>query len=100
MLARTLGRTLDELGTTMSASEFMAHWDDYRRDPWGGLRDDLNTAHIVKAVANYAGKMRKESIEYADAVDILRYETDKLLNPREHEVAESDPATFLKQIHK
>ena len=102
MLARTLGRTLDELGDSMSAAEFLDHWDDYQRDPWGGLRDDLNTAHITKSIANYAGKMRKDSLEYRDAVDVLRYETDKLLNPQEHEAPEKeiDPATFLATIHK
>jgi hypothetical protein len=30
-----MGRTVDELGATMSPQEFLAHHADYHREPWG-----------------------------------------------------------------
>ena len=61
MLARTLGRTVDELAQTMSAQEFGAHFADYQREPWGSAKVwDVLFAHlcavVVEASPKYAGK--------------------------------------------
>lgn len=90
MLARTLGRTLHELGETMSCNEFMDHWYDYQRNPWGERRADLHAALISQTVANYAGKMRKQAGELKDF----------LLDFDPKEEVEMDPETFIKNFHK
>lgn len=51
-LARTLGRTLEELGETCSAWEFGLHQADYETSPWGPLREDLAAGVIASTLAN------------------------------------------------
>lgn len=92
MLARTLGRTLDELGQTMSAAEFSEHWDDYRRSPWGERRADLHAALVAQTTANYAGKMRKDAAKLTDF--LLEFE------PRGEAEPEPDPAAFFGPLLK
>ena len=59
MLARTLGRTLLELGHSMTAAEFGEHQDEYARYPWGALRDDYRTALICWTIHSTSGKQMK-----------------------------------------
>lgn len=92
MLARTLGRTLDELGQTMSVAEFAEHWEDYRRSPWGERRADIHAALIAQTTANYAGKMRKEAAKLTEF--LIDFE-----KPGEPET-ELDPATFFGPLLK
>lgn len=87
MLARTLGRTLDELGQTMSAAEFADHWSDYRRSPWGDRRADIHAAQISQTIVNWAGKVSKETAQLSDC--LLDFEREE-----EPEV-EIDPAAFF-----
>lgn len=91
MLARTLGRTLHELGQTMSSSEFADHWQDYVLSPWGEKRDEIHAALISQTIANYAGKVRKDPAELSEFS--LRF------GPEEPQ-KEVDPATFLEQFKK
>lgn len=49
-LARTLGRTLEELGHTMSAEEFALHVADYEREPWGDERNAMELAAVRRSV--------------------------------------------------
>lgn len=92
MLARTLGRTLDELGQTMSAAEFADHWDDYTYRPWGDRRADIRTALLAQQIANYAGKMRKDPAKLTDF--LLDFERQP--EPE----SEPDPAAFFGQFLK
>ena len=50
-MTRTLGRTLQELGETMTAQEFALHWEEYQREPWGDVRVDVAGAVIARTLA-------------------------------------------------
>ena len=52
LLARSMGRTLDELGRTCSAEEFGLWAALYEVEPWGPLRDDLAAGVIASTIAN------------------------------------------------
>ena len=52
LLARTLGRTVQELGETMAAQEF-GYWQaEYQREPWGDFRADLGAGLVAATLAN------------------------------------------------
>ncbi len=54
-LALRLGRTLGELGRTLSASE-LKMWIEYdRRSPIGDIRGDIQAAQVAAAVFNSRG---------------------------------------------
>lgn len=48
-LARALGRTLNELGATMSADEFSLHYQDFCLEPWGDARLAVEMAALRSA---------------------------------------------------
>lgn len=52
MLARTLGRTLQELAESITAEEYGLWLAEYRRSPWGDLRDDVRFGIVAATVAN------------------------------------------------
>lgn len=52
LLARALGRTLAELGETLSAEEFALWLADYARSPWGPERADVGPAIVASTIAN------------------------------------------------
>jgi len=52
MLARDLGRTVDELGETMSPQEFLAHHADYQREPWGSRTVVVMLAQVCVILCN------------------------------------------------
>ncbi len=91
-LALAFGCTLQELGDRMTAREFDLWIAKYRRHPWGEQRADLRAGIIAAAVANYAGKMRKEGTPPAVPTDFMPYvdkptaepETDEEPDPMEH----------------
>lgn len=67
-LALRFGRTLDELGSTMSSAEFSLWLQFYEENPWDG--EWLRTGMVCSTIANYAGKQR---IETADADSPFNY---------------------------
>jgi len=75
-LALRLGRTLEELGRTMSAAEFALWLELYREEPWDDSRDDLRAGIIAATVANYAGKVRKEGVQPATPLDFMPFVAD------------------------
>jgi hypothetical protein len=89
-LCRTLGRTLGELGATMSSQEFSVWMDEYAREPWGDNRADLHAAMLGATIANHAGKMRKQPAKL----------TEFLLDFRRTEEKESDPAEFFDMLNR
>lgn len=72
-LALQLGRTLHELGETMTAEEFGLWAALYRLDPWGEQRADLRSAVVAATVANYAGMTRSKSAGPAKPADFMPY---------------------------
>jgi hypothetical protein len=94
MLARTLGRTLDELGRTMSAAEFADHLADYLREPWGDRRADLQAALVSHTVATFAGKTLKDGAPPPLSDFLLDF------NREAKAPAEPDPASFFGQLLK
>lgn len=51
-LALQLGRTVNELTSTLDAAELVEWMAFYRLDPWGGYRTDLAAATIAATMAN------------------------------------------------
>ena len=51
-MARSLGRTLEELGETCSANEFGLWQALYAQDPWGSVRIDVAGAVVAATIAN------------------------------------------------
>lgn len=51
-LARTLGRTVQELGETLTAEEFAMWQAEYQREPWGEFRIDLAGGVMASTLAN------------------------------------------------
>lgn len=52
LLARSLGKTLRELGQSMGLDEFMLWIREYNRSPWGEERADLRSAIVAATNAN------------------------------------------------
>ena len=70
ILARTLGRTLEELGQTCSAQEFGLWQALYEADPWGPLREDLAAGVIASTLANVN---RGKDVTPFTALDFMPY---------------------------
>lgn len=60
LLARTLGRTLEELQDCMSSAEFGLWAAEYTRRPWGDLRNELHMSMICRTISDYAGRVQAE----------------------------------------
>lgn len=72
-LALRLGRTLDELGSTMSALEFEL-WCEFRNvSPWDSMRGDLQTGIVCATIANYSGMQRAQDAPPAKPSDYMPY---------------------------
>ena len=52
LLARTLGRTLQELADSITAEEYGLWWAEYCRSPWGELRQDTGFGIVAATLAN------------------------------------------------
>jgi hypothetical protein len=72
-----LGRTVAELGQTMSAAEFMDHFDDWARGEWGERRADARAASICQTVASFAGKSLKNNTHVKLSDFLLKFETEE-----------------------
>ena len=72
LLARTLGRTVQELGETMAAQEF-GYWQaEYQREPWGDFRTDLAGGMVASVVANVNRDVKAKPVPYS-AVDFMPF---------------------------
>jgi hypothetical protein len=89
-LAMRLGRTLDELGQTMSAKEFGLWCALNQQDPWDHTRGDINAAIICATIANYAGKIRKSGAKPAEPSEFMAF-----LREEEVEMDAVDPTDFF-----
>jgi hypothetical protein len=95
MLALRMGRTLGELGATMSSAEFSLWCELYERDEWGQKQieelADLRNGITCATIANYAGKVRKEGAGEARPSDFMPF-----LKPPE--TKEPDPVSFFTAV--
>jgi len=93
-LALRLGRTLEELGDTMSAYEFSLWLEFYTEYPWDG--EWLRTGLVCSTIANYAGKERVESAPAAMPFDYMPpWERDGAEQSTPE--AEPDPLLFFQR---
>jgi hypothetical protein len=88
-LALALGRTLEELGETMSAAEFGLWCELNQQEPWEYTKADILTGVQCATIANYAGKMRKKDSKPAvpsDFMPFLKQEEVKadIIDPLSH----------------
>lgn len=88
-LARALGRTLHELGATMSAEEFTLHYADFCTEPWGDARLAVEMAALRSAT--YTG-----AVKNPPRIDdcLLRWQS-----PDAGAAAEMDPLDFVNAIN-
>lgn len=93
LLARTLGRTLAELGS-MTAKEFALWQAEYLARPWGEERADLRAGIIASTVANYAGKQRAENAGLAVPKDFMPFKREA--EPERTE--DDDPTAFFRRL--
>lgn len=82
LLARTLGRTYDELLDTMTGEEFALWLAEYQRSPWGEVRSDVRNASLQALIANIHRDTKRRADPYTTRDFILRDRTD---NPRTFE---------------
>lgn len=77
----------------MSVSEFMSHYHDYLRNPWGPDRDAMHAAMIARTVSDYAGKTRKgDPAKLSDfIIDFDRKKPEA--------VVEADPIAHFKHLN-
>jgi hypothetical protein len=93
LLALQLGRTLEELGNSMSADEFGLWLALYQTDPWDQMRSDLRAGIIAATIANHAGLTRKAGVPPSMPSDFMPY-----LKKHEEPEAEADPVAYFKQF--
>lgn len=90
MLALKMGRTLEELGRSMSSSEFSLWVELYRENMWGEQFAYERAGIIASTVANYAGMTRAKGSEPSAPADFMPYK----LKDRAQAEEEPDPIAF------
>lgn len=94
-LALRLGRTLGELGESMSSEEFNLWLTLYEEEPWDESRADFRAGIISATIANWAGMVRRENAPEAVPADYMPFmgllgepeqapEQDREPDPLEH----------------
>lgn len=96
MLALKLGRTLEELGRTMSSQEFSLWLAMYQDDLWGELRDYERAGVIASTVANYAGMTRAKGADPARPSDFMPLMSKQDVEPE----SEPDPVAYFSAVAK
>ena len=89
MLARSLGRTLEELGETCSAQEFGLWAALYEIEPWGPTRHDLAAGVIASTIANVHRGKDVPAFKPLDFMPLLA---------KPEPVEEATGADFIKQF--
>lgn len=95
-LALRLGRTLNELGQTMSSEEFELWVALYQDEPWDETRADLRAGIIASTISNWAGMMRKEGLPPASPADYMPFL--KLGEVESDGPEEPDPLVYFSQF--
>lgn len=88
--------TLEQLGDSMSSAEFSMWLALYKVSPWDERRIDIGFGQVAAAIANYAGKMRKESAENATPLDFMLFEDQANMSQKNHE--KTDQMDFFKAL--
>lgn len=91
-MARTLGRTLEELGQTMSAAEFGLHLADFQRRPWGDTVVELMGGVVASTIANVNRGKDTQPFRASDFMPLFAHEQEP-----EPEVR-SDGASFFAEV--
>lgn len=94
MLALKMGRTLEELGRTMSSQEFALWLELYEEDLWGEMADYHRAGIVAATVANYAGMMRDKGTGPASPQDFMPYKPKGSDEPE----TEPDPIEYVMSI--
>jgi hypothetical protein len=93
-LALRLGRTLAELGETMTSEEFDLWLELHRSNgPWDDTRGDVHAGIIAATIANYAGMSRKQGAPLASPFDFMPF-----AKRQDEEESEPDPVAYFKAI--
>ena len=92
-LALQLGRTLDELGRTMSSYEFGLWWSVFCKEPWGDHADWIRAAMIQSTIASFAGKMWPQGKPPPKYTDFMPHESAP-----ESSMPETDPVEFFNKL--
>lgn len=71
-LALALGKTVSELGQSLTYNEFRQWCTFYQIEPWGDYRADLRAAHIAAAVKNLHAATFNETQDWEPA-DFMPY---------------------------
>lgn len=93
MLALRMGRTLEELGRTMSSQEFSLWLALYQDDLWGEMGEYHRAGIIAATVANYAGMMRSKESEPARPSDFMPMQKQD-----DEPVVEPDPVAHFSAL--
>lgn len=93
LLARTLGKTLEQLSSEMTAQEFGLWQAEYRIRPWGEFRSDIRAGIVASTIANT--NRRKDTPAYKFTDFIVKF--GKQVEQQEEEIP---PEEFLKRIHQ
>lgn len=97
-LALRLGRTLEELGASMSSEEFSLWMALYEEDPWDETRGDLQAGIIAATIANYAGMRRADGEPPAEAIDYMPFLSAKRKGETGSAEDELDPVKYFSQF--
>jgi len=92
-LALQFGRTLKELGESMTAEEFGLWWALWKEEPFGEWAHYFRSSLICSTLANYAGKCRKEGAQPANPMDFMVFHKTE-----EKADVDPDPIEFFNQF--
>jgi hypothetical protein len=96
MLALKMGRTLEELGRSMSSNEFSLWMELYRENMWGEQFAYERAGIVASTIANCAGMTRAKGAEPAAPADFMPYKP----KAAREEDAEPDPMAFVQQAQQ
>lgn len=86
LLSRTLGRTLGELGRTMSLAEFLLWVREYNRDPWGEERADMRSGIVASTIANVNRGKHTSAFRVADFMPKFGDRAPRKMTPEDQEI--------------
>ena len=89
LLARTLGRTLQELEESCTAHEFALWMALYEAEPWGPVREDMAAGVIASTIANVNRGKDQAAFKPLDFMPLIK-------QPEKQEEATS--ADFLREF--
>ena len=96
LVARSLNyRSLADLLENMDSEEVCLWVAEYLRNPWDEQRADLRAGIVASAIANYAGKSRKDGAAPISPVDYMPYSQSE---PEQASDSAEDIANILNQF--